>query len=41
MFGPGQDPQKQFDGEAENIEVLAHEYLLDGIEERLLQSLED
>jgi ER membrane protein complex subunit 3 len=39
MFGPGQDPQKQFDGEAENIEVLAHDYLLNGIEERLLSSL--
>lgn len=41
MFGPGQDPQKQFDGEAENIEVLAHDYLLNGIEERLLSSLKD
>ena len=41
MFGPGQDPQKQFDAEAENIEVLAHDYLLNGIEERLLSSLKD
>jgi ER membrane protein complex subunit 3 len=39
MFGPGVDPHKQFAGEAENIEVLAHHYLLDGIEDRLLQSL--
>jgi hypothetical protein len=39
MFAPGQDPQKQFDGEAENIEVLAHEYLLEGVEDRLLRSL--
>jgi ER membrane protein complex subunit 3 len=41
MFAPGQDPQKQFDNEAENLEVLAHDYLLNGIENRLLQSLKD
>jgi len=41
MFGPGQDPYKQYAGEAENIEVLAHDYLLDGIEDRLLKSLNE
>jgi len=41
LFGPGVDPQKQFSSEAENIEVLAHHYLLDGIEERLLKSVKD
>ncbi len=40
LFGPGVDPHKQFAGEAENIEVLAHHYLLDGVEDRLLQSLQ-
>lgn len=39
LLGPGVDPMKQFEGEAENIEVLAHHYLLDGIEDRLLKSL--
>jgi hypothetical protein len=38
MFGPGVDPFKQYTAEAENIEVLAHHYLLDGIENRLLKS---
>ncbi|KAF2674593.1 transmembrane protein [Microthyrium microscopicum] len=36
MMGPGQDPDKQFQAEAENLEVLEHKYLLDGIEERIL-----
>lgn len=39
MFGPGVDPDKQFQGEAENLAVLAHRYTLDGVEDRLLQSL--
>lgn len=39
MFGPGVDPDKQFQGEAENIEVLAHHYILDGVEKRLLESI--
>ncbi|KAL3417580.1 hypothetical protein PVAG01_10590 [Phlyctema vagabunda] len=39
MFGPGQDPDKQFQGEAENIAVLAHHYSLEGVEDRLLQSV--
>ena len=36
-FGPGQDPNKMFLGEAENLEVMEHYCILDGIEERLLQ----
>ena len=36
MFQPGQDPDKLFQGEAENIEVLEHWSILDGVEQRLL-----
>jgi len=36
MFGPQQDPDKMFQGEAENIEVVDHRCVLDGIEARLL-----
>ncbi|KAI5304765.1 ER membrane complex subunit 3 [Ascosphaera pollenicola] len=36
-FGPGQDPDKMFLAEAENMEVMEHFCILDGIEERLLQ----
>lgn len=36
MFQPGQDPDKAFQAEAENLEVIEHEYILDGVEERLL-----
>ncbi|KAL6720709.1 hypothetical protein ACLMJK_002634 [Lecanora helva] len=39
MFQPGQDPDKLFQNEAENIEVIEHECILDGIEERLLASI--
>jgi len=39
LFGPGVDPDKQFKGEAENIEVLAHHYNLEGVETRLLESV--
>jgi hypothetical protein len=39
LFGPGVDPDKQFQAEAENIEVLAHESILKGVEQRLLSSL--
>ena len=39
MFGPGSDPDKQFRGEAENLAVLAHHYTLDGVEERLLNTV--
>lgn len=38
MFGPGVDPDKQFLGEAENLAVLEHYSVLDGVEERLLQN---
>lgn len=36
MFQPGQDPDKSFQSEAENLEVIEHEYILDGVEDRLL-----
>jgi hypothetical protein len=39
MMGPGMDFDKQFQGEAENIEVLAHQCILDDVETRLLASL--
>ncbi|KAI4106630.1 MAG: hypothetical protein L6R37_002022 [Teloschistes peruensis] len=39
MFQPGQDPDKVFQSEAENLEVLEHEYILKGVEERLLCSI--
>lgn len=39
MFQPGQDPDKSFQAEAENLEVIEHEYILEGVEERLLASL--
>lgn len=39
MFGPGVDPDKQFQGEAENLAVLAHQYTLEGVEQRVLSSV--
>lgn len=36
VFQPGQDPDKVFQGEAENLEVLEHWYVLDGVEKRVL-----
>ena len=39
LTGPGADPDKMFLAEAENLEVIEHEYVLDGIEDRLLASL--
>lgn len=39
MFQPGQDPDKMFLSEAENLEVMEHEYILKGVEERLLASI--
>lgn len=36
-FGPGQDPDKLFQSEAENLEVMEHYCILDGIEDRLLR----
>jgi ER membrane protein complex subunit 3 len=37
-FQPGQDPDKLFQSEAENLEVMEHYCILDGIEERVLRS---
>lgn len=34
---PGQDPDKLFQAEVENLEVMEHYCILDGIEERILQ----
>lgn len=39
MMGPEQDPDKLFKAEAENLEVLEHYYILDGVEDRLLERL--
>ncbi|KAJ9197328.1 hypothetical protein DTO166G4_5421 [Paecilomyces variotii] len=39
-FQPGQDPDKMYRNEAENLEVMEHYCILDGIEERLLHNLE-
>ncbi|KAL8939729.1 MAG: hypothetical protein Q9216_003207 [Gyalolechia sp. 2 TL-2023] len=39
MFQPGQDPDKVFQNEAENLEVLEHEYILKDIERRILNSI--
>jgi hypothetical protein len=36
MMGPEQDPDKLFLAEAENLEVLDHQWILEGIEERLV-----
>jgi ER membrane protein complex subunit 3 len=34
----GQDPNKLFQAEAENLELVQHEWILEGIEERLLKT---
>jgi hypothetical protein len=39
MMAPNQDPDKLFLAEAENLDVIEHTYVLDGIEERILASL--
>jgi hypothetical protein len=39
MFQPGQDPDKVFLNEAENLEVVEHAYILQGVEERILNSI--
>ena len=36
MFQPGQDPDKMFLSEAENLEVVEHWFILDDVESRLL-----
>lgn len=39
MFGANTDPEKAFAAEAENLEVVEHKPIYDGIEERLLLKL--
>jgi hypothetical protein len=39
MMAPNQDSDKLFQAEAENLEVIEHLYILDGIEERILASM--
>ena len=39
MFAPGADPDKQFQAEAENLAVFAHQYILEGVEDRLLNTV--
>jgi hypothetical protein len=39
MGGPGQDPDKQFKAEAENLAVIEHYSVLDDVEERLLEGI--
>ena len=39
MMGPEQDPDKLFLSEAENLEVLEHRWILEGIEDRLVSKL--
>ncbi|CAM1503032.1 Fc.00g078080.m01.CDS01 [Cosmosporella sp. VM-42] len=39
MAGPGQDPDKQFKAEAENLAVIEHYSVLDDVEERLLAGI--
>ena len=34
----GQDPDKLFLAEAENLELVQHEWILEGVEERLLKT---
>ena len=38
-MGGAEDPDKIFNAEAENLEVVEHYYILDGVEDRLLQRL--
>jgi hypothetical protein len=38
-MGPDQDPDKLFTNEAENLEVLEHRWILEGIEDRLVAQL--
>ena len=35
-FGPGQDPDKMFKAEAENLEVMEYYSILNGVEDRVL-----
>jgi len=38
-MGAAEDPDKLFQAEAENLEVVEHRYILDGVEDRLLAKL--
>lgn len=38
-MGGQEDPDKLFKAEIENLEVIEHKYILDGVEERLLAKL--
>lgn len=38
-FQPGQDPNKLYLSEAENLEVMEHFCIMDGVEERVLHKL--
>jgi hypothetical protein len=38
-MGGAEDPEKPFNNEAENLEVVEHWYILDGVENRLLDRL--
>ena len=38
-MGGAEDPEKIFNNEAENLEVVEHYYILDGVEDRLLERL--
>ncbi len=38
LLGPGQDADKTFKSEAENLEVVEHDWILRGVEARLLES---
>jgi hypothetical protein len=39
LMGPEQDPDKLFLSEAENLEVLQHQWILEGVEDRLLAKM--
>jgi ER membrane protein complex subunit 3 len=34
----GQDPDKLFQAEVENLELVQHDWILEGVEERLLKT---
>lgn len=38
-MGGAEDPDKPFKAEIENLEVIDHSYILDGIEDRLISKL--
>lgn len=38
-MGGAEDPDKLFHNEGENLEVVEHRYILDGVEDRLLAKL--